>query len=86
MKNFLRIATSLFLCFILHGAQGSPLSTLHSFSVFPQGAQPEAALMGAGDGNFYGTTAYGGTNGGNGTIFRLTPGGHYQHFAHILRQ
>jgi len=74
-SRFPRIAIPLFLCFILSGAQGSPLSTLHSFSVFPQGAQPEAALIQASDGNFYGTTVDGGTNGGNGTIFRLTPGG-----------
>jgi len=44
---------------------------LHAFSVFPQGAQPEAPLIQASDGNFYGTTAGGGTNGGLGTIFRL---------------
>lgn len=29
----------------------------------------------ASDGNFYGTTTYGGTNGGNGTIYRMSPNG-----------
>ena len=38
------------------------------------GATPAGALAQGNDGNFYGTTQYGGTN-GTGTIFRLTPGG-----------
>jgi uncharacterized repeat protein (TIGR03803 family) len=56
------------------------LTTLYSFC--PQanctdGVYPEAALVQATDGNFYGTTPYGGTgaNGGSGTIFRITSGG-----------
>jgi uncharacterized repeat protein (TIGR03803 family) len=35
---------------------------------------PTAALVQGSDGNFYGTTAYGGTS-GNGTVFRVTPNG-----------
>ena len=35
---------------------------------------PSGALVLGPDGNFYGTTLYGGSN-GNGTIFQLTPGG-----------
>jgi uncharacterized repeat protein (TIGR03803 family) len=44
------------------------------------GSIPEAALVQATDGNFYGTTAYGGESGncetsGCGTIFKITPSG-----------
>ncbi|HEV2320433.1 MAG TPA: choice-of-anchor tandem repeat GloVer-containing protein [Verrucomicrobiae bacterium] len=71
--HFLTLALSL--CCILPGARGSIFTTLHSFAIFPQGAQPRAALIQASDGNFYGATESGGTNGGNGTIFRMTPNG-----------
>jgi uncharacterized repeat protein (TIGR03803 family) len=46
---------------------------LHTFTQ-KHGAGPEAALIQATDGNFYGTTIYGGIN-GDGTIFRITPSG-----------
>ena len=36
------------------------------------GQRPEAALVEGNDGNFYGTTYSGGTN-GRGTIFKITP-------------
>src|SRR6478672_11570493 len=46
-------------------------STLHSF----EDAQPSpAALVQGTDGNFYGTTQYGGTN-DTGTVFKMTPDG-----------
>jgi uncharacterized repeat protein (TIGR03803 family) len=51
------------------------LTTLHSFQG-SDGAQPDAALIQARDGNFYGTTQNGGTNGtGTGTVFKITPRG-----------
>lgn len=51
------------------------LTTLHSFDSYPDGAYPEAALIQGTDGNFYGTTPQGGTNGVAGTVFQITPSG-----------
>jgi uncharacterized repeat protein (TIGR03803 family) len=53
---------------------GGDLSTLHNFEV-TDGANPIAALIQATDGNFYGTTYGGGTNGNWGTVFKITPAG-----------
>jgi uncharacterized repeat protein (TIGR03803 family) len=57
------------------------LTTLHQFSPIhapsstnSDGARPYAGLVQGSDGNFYGTTAYGGTNGA-GTVFRITTNG-----------
>ncbi len=47
---------------------------LWSFSGNPDGAHPIAALIQGSDGNLYGTTQQGGTN-GNGSVFRMTPVG-----------
>jgi uncharacterized repeat protein (TIGR03803 family) len=41
-----------------------------------KGAHPEAPLIQASDGNYYGTTATGGAT-GDGTIFRVTPAGEF---------
>ena len=64
---------------------GGKLTTLYSFcsqTNCTDGASPNAALVQATDGNFYGTTANGGANGiaclpigACGTVFRITPGG-----------
>ncbi len=57
------------------GAQGAVVfTTLHSFGVFTNGAYPSAALVQGSDGYFYGT-AGGGTNGGNGTVFKISTNG-----------
>jgi uncharacterized repeat protein (TIGR03803 family) len=53
------------------------LTTLYSFcslSNCADGEYPLAGLLQAIDGNFYGTTEWGGANGA-GTIFKITPGG-----------
>ena len=46
---------------------------VHTFDFF-NGGGPYGGLVLASDGNFYGTTDYGGAN-NDGTVFRLTPGG-----------
>jgi uncharacterized repeat protein (TIGR03803 family) len=43
-------------------------------STCPNGYWPQAGLVQGADGNFYGTTSEGGTNGG-GTVFKITPHG-----------
>lgn len=54
------------------------LTILHSFCAqgggCSDGLEPEASLVQGTDGNFYGTTQSGGTN-GFGTIFKITPSG-----------
>ena len=61
---------------------GATLTTIYSFcsqTNCTDGSQPDAALVQGSDGNFYGTTQYGGANcksySGCGTIFELTPVG-----------
>jgi uncharacterized repeat protein (TIGR03803 family) len=55
------------------------LNTLYAFGTVPAvGNQPNGPLVQASDGNFYGTTRAGGTNGctvGCGVLFKLMPGG-----------
>jgi uncharacterized repeat protein (TIGR03803 family) len=54
------------------------VTVLHAFAGGPtDGADPQAALIQATDGNFYGTTKYGGSSVGvgQGTVFRMTPDG-----------
>jgi uncharacterized repeat protein (TIGR03803 family) len=58
------------------GAQaGATLTTLHSFGIFTNGANPYAGLVQGSDGSFYGTTRSGGTNGGYGTVFKISTNG-----------
>jgi uncharacterized repeat protein (TIGR03803 family) len=48
---------------------------LHAFGGAPDGAGPQAALLQATDGNFYGTTWSGGFSYNAGTVFKMTPTG-----------
>ncbi len=51
------------------------VTVLHSFAGPPNdGNGPTAGLIQASDGNFYGTTEFGGSN-GTGTVFKITPSG-----------
>ncbi len=55
---------------------GGYLSPLVSFN-YTNGASPAGAVVQARDGAFYGTTETGGTNGGWGTVFRVTADGNF---------
>ncbi len=58
---------------------GGTLTTLYGFGtsafVASAGSNPNAGLIQATNGNFYGTTFSGGPTHGGGTIFKITPGG-----------
>jgi uncharacterized repeat protein (TIGR03803 family) len=49
-------------------------ATLYAFSGGADGRYPDSGLTAGPDGNFYGTTTYGGTN-NLGTVYKLTPAG-----------
>lgn len=51
------------------------LTLLHSFASNPDGADPRGGLIRDKEGNLYGTTIYGGTGGGFGTVFKLSAAG-----------
>ncbi|HEV3057022.1 MAG TPA: choice-of-anchor tandem repeat GloVer-containing protein, partial [Vicinamibacterales bacterium] len=54
---------------------GGTVTILHDFtSSGSDGGYPTSALIQASDGNFYGTTMFGGSS-NDGTIFKMTPGG-----------
>ncbi len=56
---------------------GGNYTNLYFFGGFHfDGANPSGALASDGNGNFYGTTSLGGTN-GDGTVFRISTGGNY---------
>lgn len=61
---------------------GGSFSVLRNFSYTTDGAYARGDLIQATDGNFYGFTAAGGTN-GIGTIFRITPTGTFTVIRHL---
>lgn len=72
----LRIAmmfAALCMCTIAPQLSAQAISTLLGFSG-PDGANSTAGLIQATDGSYYGTTSDGGAN-GDGSVFRITPGG-----------
>jgi uncharacterized repeat protein (TIGR03803 family) len=62
---------------LLEKGQGQVETILHNFGGNGDGVSPTADLIQGSDGNFYGTTATGGSS-GQGTIFRMTPQGFYE--------
>jgi uncharacterized repeat protein (TIGR03803 family) len=64
----------MFLFSVLPGQCGIVFTNLYAFSG-DDGSEPYAGLVEGKDGNLYGTTSLGGTNGGYGTVFRITPNG-----------
>jgi uncharacterized repeat protein (TIGR03803 family) len=76
MNLLLRVLLAAALMLPALGAQAAWVFTnLHSFQVFSNGANPYAGLVEGNDGSFYGTTYYGGTNGGHGAVFKLGTNG-----------
>ena len=71
LRNSILLAVLLYALTTFLSAQR--LTTLYSFAG-SDGALPEAGLVRGSDGNFYGTTYFGGTN-GDGTVFKITPSG-----------
>jgi len=68
-------ATSLLLpAFGAQAQSGADLTTLYSFTGWDDGGYPYAGLVQGSDGNFYGTTSNGGTN-GVGTVFKISTNG-----------
>jgi uncharacterized repeat protein (TIGR03803 family) len=70
---------ALLLCFLAVlptpvGAQTGVEVTLHTFNAYGDGSYPRASLIQGLDGDYYGTTDLGGTNGA-GTIFKLSQSG-----------
>jgi uncharacterized repeat protein (TIGR03803 family) len=68
------VIVSLALTAQFQSASGATLTPLWQFTGLHDGGQPDAALIQGSDGNFYGTTYGGGTNGW-GTVFKITTDG-----------
>ena len=75
-RNTARLLRSIALVVVLSAAGrlgAATLTVVHTFGG-PDDWRPLAGLVQGSDGNFYGTTAWGGAYGG-GTVFKITPGG-----------
>jgi uncharacterized repeat protein (TIGR03803 family) len=75
--NTVRLGAILFICAAAVSSQAQTFTVLGSFNG-PNGGAPQNAggssIVQGPDGNFYGTTKLGGAT-GNGTVFKITPGG-----------
>jgi uncharacterized repeat protein (TIGR03803 family) len=81
---FLLFSLAMFCAAVAIASPAQTLTTLVSFDG-TNGAGPQSSLIQGSDGNFYGTTTYGGANNvlacdfgnlvGCGTVFKITPGG-----------
>ena len=76
----LRISVVIILLTFAGQAGAATLTTLNNFTGTADGGQPFAGLVQGSDGNFYGTTAFGGftnlnSGSGFGTVFQITPTG-----------
>jgi len=66
---------------VFRATSAGQVTVLHSFGGGEQGSEPQAGVIQARDGNFYGTTLWGGRSPscpwtlGCGTVFRMTPRG-----------
>ena len=63
---------------------GSAFQTIMSFTNAQNGGSPYGGMALGPDGALYGTTQYGGTNSGQGTVFRLTTNGANYTFANLV--
>jgi uncharacterized repeat protein (TIGR03803 family) len=71
----MRLLGAAFLVLPTFGTQAAAvLTSIYSFNGTNDGANPVAALVQGSDGNFYGTTSSGGTN-GYGTVFKISSNG-----------
>jgi uncharacterized repeat protein (TIGR03803 family) len=70
------LLSSFFLLSLVHAQASAVFTTLYSFSSTNDGANPQAALVQGSDGDFYGTTFAGGTN-GDGTVFKISTNGSF---------
>lgn len=63
---------ALLICAAVTPGSAQTFTTLHSFTGTPDGASPFGGLVAGRNGNYYGTTIYGGTS-NNGTVFEMSP-------------
>jgi uncharacterized repeat protein (TIGR03803 family) len=73
--NLKRILFALVFIFTVTSAYAQTFTVLYTFTNTDQGWQPDAGVIGDSAGNLYGTTQYGGTSGGYGTVFKLDSSG-----------
>ncbi len=73
-SSFSQLAVALLVCSAVAVSTAQTLKSVVNFDGAVHGANPHSSLILGTDGNFYGTTYYGG--GSNyGTVFKVTPGG-----------